>query len=388
MSLNHYRSYLTTMLISFIEWFDFLIFVYVFIQLFNNSEIVIFQKFGILISFFARPLGAYIFGRVSLKKGRIVSLLNTIYLMSVASFLLIIAVFVKDNLFFCVLITIIARFIQGIALGGEFTNSVLYIFEIAKYKSTAIAIAGLGAGLGMTLATYAPNLLSRIKFIENKIIFSYSISIFISIIVIFFRKNMIEPIKYSNDISNKISNNNIMLTLSVFKYVFPYVFIIYYTLLIFPEYIQKKYNVSPEISEICLTYFSFFTTIVPILFGILSDKIGVEKVLRWTNISIILFIPLYHFVNNYFVQINILSILVSSYWATSLTKLFSKSNINQLYMSFPVIYNLLVAIISTQIITFFNIRLEHDFVFSFFLILIFVLSINDNFRFNKNMVKN
>lgn len=387
MSLNYYRSYLIMMLISFIEWFDFLLFVYIFIQLFNSSEVLIFQKIGILISFFARPFGAYIFGRISLKKGRIVSLLKTIYLMSVASLLLITAVFLKDYLISCVLITIIARCIQGIALGGEFTNSVLYIFEISKSKSTAIAIAGLGAGIGMTLATYAPNFLKSIKLIDHKIIISYGLSIFISIIVIFLRKKMIEPIKYSNFLSNKISDN-LKLTFIIFKYVFPYVFIIYYTLLVFPEYIMKKYNINSEVSDFCLTYFSFFTTIFPILFGIISDKIGVDKVLKWTNISIILFIPLYFIVNDYFVQVNILSILVSSYWSTSLTKLFLISNINQLYLSFPVIYNLLVAFISTQIITFFSIRLEHDIVFSFFMILIFALSINDNFRYTKHVVKN
>ncbi|WP_397599174.1 MFS transporter [Silvanigrella sp.] len=388
---SYYKSYLASIFISFIEWFDFIVFIYIFMLLFNNNDnlivISLFQKIGMLISFFARPLGAFIFGKISTIKGRIPCLINTVYLMLLASILLIFAVLIKEYIYACVAITIIARFMQGMALGGEFTNSVLYIYEIATKKATAIAIAGFGAGLGMTLATYAPNLLSSIKSVDNKIIIAYGLSIVLSIFAIFLRKNMTETKGNQKNILNVNTNkeSNLLLSFNIFKYVFPYVFLIYYTLIIFPSHAEKNFKITLEESEYYLTYFSFFTAVIPILFGILADKIGVDKVLKWTNISILFYIPLFVLIKNPIFQINVISLLVSSYWAVALTKLFTKTNINQLYLAFPVLYNIIVAIISTQIVTFFNIGIDHDKVFIVFLIFMFLINIKEIFTFNNKI---
>ena len=160
---------------------------------------------------------------------------------------------------------------------------------------------------------------------------------------------------------------------------------IYYTLIIFPSHAEKTFKITLEESEYYLTYFSFFTAIIPILFGILADKIGVDKVLKWTNISILFYIPLFVLIKSPIFQINVISLLVSSYWAVALTKLFTKTNINQLYLAFPVLYNIIVAIISTQIVTFFNIGIDHDKVFIVFLIFMFLINIKEIFTFNNKI---
>ena len=93
--------------------------------------------------------------------------------------------------------------------------------------------------------------------------------------------------------------------------------------------------------------------------------------------SILFYIPLFVLIKNPIFQINVISLLVSSYWAVALTKLFTKTNINQLYLAFPVLYNIIVAIISTQIVTFFNIGIDHDKVFIVFLIFMFLINIKE-----------
>ena len=387
------KSYSTSIFISFIEWFEFLVFVYLFMNLFEGKNeiyyIALFKKIGILISFFARPLGAYIFSKISVRKGRVDCLVSTIYLMLFSSILFIIAVLIKEQILICLGLAAIARFLQGMALGGEFTNSVLYIYEIAKKKSTAIAIAGLGAGLGMTLATYAPNLLQPIKLIEHKILIAYSVSIVFAIVAIFLRKSMIETRNIIIKFKNTNNQSIYLLSFNIFKYIFPYVFFIYYILGIYPEYLNREFKITNEIAEYYLTYFSFFTAVVPILFGLIADKYGVSKVLKWTLIANIIYIPLFAIIKNPIFQINYISILVSSYWAVSLTKLFSKTNITQLYLGFPVIYNIVVAIISSQIVTFFNIGLNHDIVLTCFMFLMFIFNINDvfNFKFRDGRIK-
>ncbi|WP_397602211.1 MFS transporter [Silvanigrella sp.] len=386
---NQIKSYVASIFISFIEWFEFLVFAYIFVQIFNSTTDLnvtsAFQKIGILLSFFARPIGAFIFGKLSVTKGRIPSLLNTLNLMIISSSLIIIATILKENLYLCAGLAILARLLQGAAIGGEVTTSILYIYEISKNKATAIAFAGLGSALGMGLATYTPALLSGIKSIDNKIYISYGISIALSIAALFIRRSLIETKENNNGVKIKLNKEYFLLSLNIFKYVFPFVFFVYYIFLVFPTYLKDNFNISSEVSEYYLTYFSFFTGIAPIFFGIIADRIGIEKVLKWTIISTILYIPLFIFIKNPIFQINAISLLMSAYFSVGFTKLFTKTTMDNLYLSFPVLYNLIVAIISSQIILLFSLNIDHDVVFIISICLMFIIGIKDVFVSKKNV---
>lgn len=382
----HIKSYVSSIFISFIEWFEFLVFIYIFLQIFKgeNSEFVnVFQKIGILLSFIARPFGAYFFGKLSVVNGRISSLISTLNLMMISSLLIILATITKENLYLCVFLAIIARVLQGAAIGAEVTTSILYIYEISKNKATAIAFAGLGSALGMGFATYAPALLSNVNSVDNKIFISYGISIALSFIAYFIRKSLIETKNpCNNDVKIKLNKENLILTFNVFKYVFPFAFLVYYTFLVFPIYLSNTYNISTENSEYYLTYFSIFTGFVPILFGVIADRIGLDKVLKGTIISTFLFIPLFLLVKNPFFQINLISLLMSAYFAVGLTKLFTKTSIEKLYLSFPFLYNMIVAIISSQILLFFNINFNHNLVLVCFISIIIIFNFDAIVKFN------
>ncbi|RDB37378.1 MAG: MFS transporter [Spirobacillus cienkowskii] len=372
---NFVKSYASSIFISFIEWFEFLIFVYIFLQIFDNSFLSFFQKSGILLSFFARPIGALIFGKLSVKKGRIYSLISTVNLMIISSFLIILATVFMKNIYLCASLAIIARIIQGAAIGAETTTSLLYIFEISKNKATAIAWGGLGSALGMALASYAPTLLSGIESIEIKIYLAYSLSIVISFIALFVRKSLIE----TKSTNTKVNFNKeyLSLSLNIFKYSFPFVFIVYYVFLIFPDYIQNTYNLTNEVSEKYITYFSIFTGFAPIFIGMIADKYGLDKVLRSSVILSILYIPIFVLVKDPFIHITFISLIMSLFFTVGLTKLFKSNSIDMLYIGFPFLYNLMVAIISSQIVLFFNIGLSHDFIFISSLVFLAILYIKD-----------
>ena len=170
---NQIKSYVASIFISFIEWFEFLVFAYIFVQIFNSTTDLnvtsAFQKIGILLSFFARPIGAFIFGKLSVTKGRIPSLLNTLNLMIISSSLIIIATILKENLY---LLLLQKREEAGINMA--ITQPSVKVLEYASngYKvapnNNSIYLIALIIGIGI------PLLLLFIKFyfdtkIHNKI---------------------------------------------------------------------------------------------------------------------------------------------------------------------------------------------------------------------------
>jgi hypothetical protein len=58
---------------------------------------------------------------------------------------------------------------------------------------------------------------------------------------------------------------------------------------------------------------------------------------------------------------------------------------DNLYLSFPVLYNLIVAIISSQIILLFSLNIDHDVVFIISICLMFIIGIKDVFVSKKNV---
>lgn len=380
---NKVKSYVSSIFISFVEWFEFLIFVYIFLQIFNNDVLSIFQKIGIILSFIARPFGALLFGKLSVNVGRISSLLSTVNLMIISSLLIIAATYFMNNLIICITLAITARILQGAAIGGEVTTSLLYIYEISKNKATAIAFAGLGSALGMALASYAPSILNSMSSIQNKIYLSYGFSIIVSLLALCIRRSLIETKKEKNGIKLSFNKEYFKLGFNIFKYSFPFVFIVYYVFLVLPDYFKLKYNISSELSEQYIAYFSIFTGVAPIIFGVIADKIGLDKVLKFTVITTILYIPLFIIVKNPLFHLNALSIIMSLYFCLGFTKLFETTDIDKLYLSFPFLYNLIVAIISSQIVVLFNINIDHDYIFIFSFILIISLYIKEIIVSNK-----
>ncbi|APJ03874.1 hypothetical protein AXG55_08120 [Silvanigrella aquatica] len=375
---------------SFIEWFDFLIFIYIFIAFFksqNDSSILnAFQQLGIIISFIARPIGAYVLGLVSLKIGRITSLLYTVKLMMVASFLLIVAAYMTDHLILCATIAFIARFIQGFSIGSETSSNYMYIYEISKKKATGVAIAGVGVACGQVLASFAPNLLNGIGSFQDKILWAYGSSILLSFVVLYLRKSMPETKdpRYQN-IKQKVSVFKI--THEILKAVFPFGFLIYYVLIIFPKHAEQHYGISKEFSYYYLTYACLIIAFLPLLFASIADKIGTSKVLTLAIYMTVLFIPLFLLIKDPFFQITYIAALNSIHFSVALVRVFNDVGTEQLYLHFPLIYNVIMAALSSFIVAFFNSGLEHDHVFLMFLFGIIALHYKHLFFFLFNPKK-
>src|SRR5712671_4038302 len=146
-----------------IEWYDF--FLYgtaaglVFGKLyFPNSDpttatLLAFSTY--FVGFAARPVGAAIFGHYGDRIGRKATLIATLMIMGIATFLIaLVPTYDSIGIWGAVILTIL-RFIQGVGVGGEWGGSVLMSMEWArtdKHRGFIASWPQFGVPCGLFLA--------------------------------------------------------------------------------------------------------------------------------------------------------------------------------------------------------------------------------------------
>jgi len=149
-----------------IEWYDFFLYStvtgLVFARLFfPRSEPLVgtLEAFAIYaVGFLARPVGAAIFGHYGDRIGRKSTLIATLMLMGVATFLVaLVPTYESIGIWGAIILTAL-RFIQGVGVGGEWGGSVLLSMEWARTASHRGFIASwpqFGVPCGLFLANLA-----------------------------------------------------------------------------------------------------------------------------------------------------------------------------------------------------------------------------------------
>ncbi len=149
-----------------IEWYDFFLYStltsLVFVKLyFPNSDPLVgtLQAFSVYaVGFVARPIGAAIFGHYGDRIGRKATLVSTLLLMGVATFLVgLVPSYEAIGTWGAVILTIL-RFVQGIGVGGEWGGSVLLSMEWAKtnkHRGFITSWPQFGVPMGVFLANLA-----------------------------------------------------------------------------------------------------------------------------------------------------------------------------------------------------------------------------------------
>lgn len=123
---------------NLVEWFDFYIYAFTatyFAHTFSTSDNPIVQQinaFGVFAAgFFMRPIGSWLFGSLADKVGRKKSMVVSVVLMALGSFM-IAALPSKDVVGdFAIILLLLARLIQGLSVGGEYGIAATYLFELA-----------------------------------------------------------------------------------------------------------------------------------------------------------------------------------------------------------------------------------------------------------------
>lgn len=161
-AIPHGRIVIATMVGTTIEFFDFYIYataaVSVFPQLFfppgdaGAALLASMATFG--IAFVARPIGSILFGHYGDRVGRKATLVGSLLLMGIATFLIgLLPTYQQIGVFAPALLAIL-RFCQGLGLGGEWSGAAILATETAQSGRRAWAAMWpqLGAPFGFILA--------------------------------------------------------------------------------------------------------------------------------------------------------------------------------------------------------------------------------------------
>jgi len=143
------RAVIASTIGTAIEWYDFFLYStvtgLVFAKLFfpkSDPLTGTLEAFAIYaVGFIARPVGAAIFGHYGDRIGRKSTLIITLMLMGIATFLVaLVPTYEQIGVWGAVILTIL-RFVQGVGVGGEWGGSVLMSMEWARDNNTRGFIA-------------------------------------------------------------------------------------------------------------------------------------------------------------------------------------------------------------------------------------------------------
>jgi metabolite-proton symporter len=160
------RAVIASTIGTAIEWYDFFLYSVVtglvFAKLFfpqSDPLVGTLEAFGVYaVGFIARPIGAAIFGHYGDRIGRKSTLIATLMLMGIATFLVaLVPTYESVGIWGAVILTVL-RFLQGVGVGGEWGGSVLMSMEWARTEQHRGFIASwpqFGVPCGLFLANLA-----------------------------------------------------------------------------------------------------------------------------------------------------------------------------------------------------------------------------------------
>jgi MHS family shikimate/dehydroshikimate transporter-like MFS transporter len=171
-SISLRRIVLSSIIGTAVEWYDFFIYATATALLFNKlffpasvaslSSIAAFATYA--VGFFARPVGAAIFGHYGDRIGRKAMLATTIIIMGVGTFLIGLLPTYGQIGVAAPLLLVLLRLLQGIGLGGEWGGAVLMVVENAptNHRGLLGSMVQIGNPIGVLAAVAIFSLVSKL----------------------------------------------------------------------------------------------------------------------------------------------------------------------------------------------------------------------------------
>jgi len=154
-----------------LEWFDFAVYGFFAVtigKLFFPAEdpvVQVISAFGIFaVGFLMRPVGGMVFGYIGDKYGRHNAMLISVAAMAIPTFLVGMLPTYATLGIAAPILLLLLRMIQGLSVGGEYTTSVVYLFERTPKSSRGLvgSLSVSSAVLGILLGSAAGALLAAL----------------------------------------------------------------------------------------------------------------------------------------------------------------------------------------------------------------------------------
>jgi MFS family permease len=179
-----------------LEWYDFTVYntlaALIFNQLFFPSfdplvgTILAFSTYA--VGYISRPIGGVVFGHLGDKRGRRFVLFVTVAIMGLTTGLMgILPTYASDGIMAPILLVSL-RFVQGIALGGEWAGAVLISVEHGDQtrRGRNASFAQLGPALGTLLATACIALVTKVFSADEFLAWGWRIPLLSSVVLVAF----------------------------------------------------------------------------------------------------------------------------------------------------------------------------------------------------------
>ncbi len=194
-----------------LEFYDFITFAFFAIQIghtFFPSDSAFLSLMGSLATFFAgfltRPLGALVLGTYADKVGRKPAMMVSMTMMGVGIILLVLTPGYAAIGYAAPIIAVIARMIQGFALGGEVGSATIYMMEGADPGRRAYSMAWQGASqsIAATIGSAVGLLLSAVMTDSELSAYGWRIALALGVTIVpvalWVRKSLPETIHHAD----------------------------------------------------------------------------------------------------------------------------------------------------------------------------------------------
>lgn len=278
-----------------LEWFDFALYGFfgpVFSKVFfPNAPISKWESLMIVyaifaIGFAARPFGAIVFGYLGDKYGRTIPLKITPLFISIFTASIALLPTYQSAGFISIFMLLGLRIIQGVFLGGEFSNSIVYLCESSqKFRYFWGSIASFSGGFGIFIASATASIFYRL--LDPNFLYTegwriaFLISIPIGIFTFFMRLRMSEspeflpaykesPLK----ITLKKQKSKLVLCLGL---IYLHATSFYFVYMFLPVFLIKVRKVTEASAFFNNSWFLIFHLLLIPFLGKIVNKIGGEK---------------------------------------------------------------------------------------------------------------
>lgn len=362
------RSLIASSLGNTVEWLDFGLFIYFapiigenFFPTYNAHSATI-AAFGVFAAgFICRPLGGIIFGRMGDHQGRVKTLRYSIFMITLATFLVgFLPTYKEIGIIASILFTLL-RLLQGISIGGEYSGVMIYLAESSpeKKRGTFTSFAAVGANLGFLFATIIVAVLDHVLTQKNLYSWGWRLPFILAgiwgFLILYWRMKLNETLAYqllkkSHHIVRqplltafRVAPKSMLkvLGLTCMGATFYYVFFGF-----MPNYLSQEFGIKLhaafDIQSISLFLMLF---LVPVA-GVLGDRFGRKKMLLITALGMVfLSLPGFYLLHSktifsIWIMMITATLLSSLEQGNSLTTIVEISPLEVRYSSIAFSYNL------------------------------------------------